>query len=82
LSVEKKERRRWSMEKREVVEMLKQAVAKIKEADDLLVRVELWLMDKEKHNYASIAEGAGYYLYRALKEIKELFDIEDMEELE
>jgi hypothetical protein len=70
------------MKKEQVVELLKEAKAKIQEAEDLLVQVGLWLMDKGEHGYASIAEEANYYLYRALREMRELFDIEDIEELQ
>jgi uncharacterized protein (DUF934 family) len=83
LSVEKKEERRCAMmSKEQVLEMLKSAKAKIKEADDLIVQLQLWLMDKKEFGYAGIAEAVGEYLYKALREIRELEDIEDIEELQ
>jgi bisphosphoglycerate-independent phosphoglycerate mutase (AlkP superfamily) len=69
------------MRKEQVIELLKEAMAKLKEVQDAMVVVQLWAMDREQYWYAERGEQAGDYLYYAQKEIEELLGLK-YEELE
>jgi bisphosphoglycerate-independent phosphoglycerate mutase (AlkP superfamily) len=64
------------MTKEQVLEMLREALTKLNEVQDIIVQVELYAMDQDEHWYAGRAEIAGEHLYRAQKEIEELFGLE------
>jgi hypothetical protein len=63
------------MDSVELLKILNEARKKIEEAADLIVRIDIEAMNREESWYSGICDLIQWHLYKAKRELRELFDL-------
>jgi hypothetical protein len=68
------------MDRDELLKILNEAKKKIEEAADLIVQVDIEAMNRGESWYSGVCEQIEWHLYKAKRELRELFDLVHLEE--